>query len=107
MDRRGAAAGDSKTPSITVVNPNTGQQGQVNIPVTIAGNFTHFSSASVVTFGGGGVAASAPTAATLTSLTVNVTIGNATLGARGVTVTTGSEVVTLLGGFTVLAGTPF
>ena len=94
------------TPLVIGVKPNTGQQGQANIPVTITANFTHFSSASVVTFSGAGVTASAPTAATATSLTVNVTIGNAALGARDITVTTGTEIVTLPGAFTVLAGTP-
>src|SRR5262249_42510634 len=40
------------TPVITNVNPSSGQQGQISLPMTITGNFTHFSSASVVTFSG-------------------------------------------------------
>ena len=35
------------TPVITLVNPNSGQQGASNIPVTITGNFTHFTTTSV------------------------------------------------------------
>src|SRR5262249_11999133 len=84
------------------VNPNSGQQGTNNLAVTITGNFTHFSNSSVVTFSGSGVAAGAPTSATATSITVNVTIqANAAVGARDVIVTTGAEAVTLINGFTV------
>ena len=95
------------TPVITQVNPNTGQQGASNVPVTITGSFTHFSSLSVVSFANGAVTAGAPTAATATSLTVPVSItAAALLGATDVTVTTGTEAVTLANGFTVNAGTP-
>ncbi len=95
------------TPVITQVNPNTGLQGQTPFPVTITGNFTHFSGSSVVTFSGTGVTAGAPTAATATSVTVTVTVaGNAPLGAQGVQVVTGGETVSLASAFTVTNGTP-
>jgi RHS repeat-associated protein len=91
------------TPVITQVNPNSGQQGAASVPVTITGNFTHFSGASVVTFGNTAVTASGPTGTvTAKSLTVNVSItATAARGATNVTVTTGTEVVTLINGFTV------
>src|SRR4029077_4798597 len=96
------------TPAITLVNPSSGQQGAGSVPVTITGNFTHFSAASVVSFGNTAVTASGPVGTpTATSLTVNVSItGAAALGATSVTVTTGAEVVTQTNGFTVTAGTP-
>ena len=84
------------TPVITLVNPNSGQQGQTNLAVTITGQYTHFSSASVVTFSGGGITAGAPTAATATNLTVPVSIAaNAPLGAQGIQLVTGAETVSL------------
>src|ERR1019366_6709080 len=43
------------SPAITLVNPGNGQQGQQNLAVTITGQFTHFSSSSVVTFSGTGI----------------------------------------------------
>lgn len=95
------------TPVLTQISPNTGQQGQQNLPVTITGNLTHFSSSSVVTFGGTGITAGTPTAATATSLTAPVSIAaNAPLGAQSVQVVTGNETVSLSGAFTLLAGTP-
>ena len=85
-----------------------------NLPVTITGNFTHFSTSSVVTFihstnmvvpiGGTGITAGAPTSATATSLTVPVTIApNAPIGIQGILITTGTETVPLLSAFTVNA----
>jgi hypothetical protein len=95
------------TPAITLVNPNTGQQGQTNLAVTITGSFTRFTTASVVTFSGSGVTAGVPSAATATSLTVPVTIAaNAPLGAQGIQVVSGAETVGLANAFTVTAGTP-
>lgn len=95
------------TPVITQINPNSAQQGAASVPVTITGNFTHFSASSAVSFANGAVTAGAPTAATLTSLTVPVSISaGASVGATNVTVTTGSEIVSLANGFTVNAGTP-
>jgi pimeloyl-ACP methyl ester carboxylesterase len=96
-----------QAPGITSVTPNSGQQGTANVPVTIAGNFTHFSSSSIVTFGNTAVTAGAPTSATATSITVPVSItATATPGVTSVTVSTGTEVLTLANAFTVNPGTP-
>src|SRR5207248_10862653 len=59
-------------PALTQVSPNTGQQGQQNLPITITGAFTHFSNASVVNLSGTGITVSAPTSVTANSITVNV-----------------------------------
>jgi hypothetical protein len=92
---------------ITLVNPNSGQQRTANVPITISGNFTHFSNSSVVSFSGPGVTAGTPTAATATSLTVPVTItGGAPQGPRGIQVVTGGETVSLANAFTVTQGIP-
>ena len=94
------------TPVISQVNPNIGQQGQ-NLSITITGQFTHFGSGSIVTFNGIGITAGAPTAVTLTSLTLPISIAaSAPLGPQTIQVVTGSESVTLANALTVTAGTP-
>ncbi|MCX6629269.1 MAG: hypothetical protein NTW28_16755, partial [Candidatus Solibacter sp.] len=103
----GAFTVTAGTPAITLVSPNSGQQGQSGLAVTISGNFTHFTAASVVTFSGAGLTAGVPTAATATSLTVPVAVAaGAALGARDLQVATAGETVSLAGAFTVTAGTP-
>jgi hypothetical protein len=111
----GEAPGDQYTasflvqnsPVLTQVSPNAAQQGTVNLPVTITGNFTHFSASSIVSFGAAGLSAGPPTAATATSVTVPVSIADATaLGPTSVAVFTGGESVSLANAFTVIAGTP-
>src|SRR5205807_10585593 len=74
----GAFTVTAGTPVITNINPNSGQQGASNIPVTITGNFTHFSNSSAVTFSGTGVPASTPTSAPASSTTVTATIPGST-----------------------------
>ena len=104
------SAGKCKTggsPVLLSVSPNSGQQGQLNLPVTIAGQFTNWVQGTTTAGFGTGI--------TVASLTVNSpSIATAELnidpaapaGARTVTMTTGSEVETLANGFTVTAGTP-
>ena len=95
------------TAVLTTVNPNSGQQGQSNLPVALTGQFTHFvQGTSVATFGSG-ITVNNLTVTDATHATANISIAsNATLGAGNVTVTTGGEVVTLNNGFTVTNGTP-
>ena len=90
------------TPGLLSVNPNSGQQGQQNESVTMTGQFTHWAQGtSIVSFGAGVTVASltinSPTSATAV---LNIDPAAAT-GARNVTVTTNTEVVTLTNGFTV------
>jgi len=96
------------TPGVPIINgvtPNSGQQGQQGISITITGTFTSFSNASVVTFGNSGVTASAPISATPTSITVNVSVAVAAVtGFTSITVTTGAQSVTLNNVFKRAAG---
>ncbi len=95
------------TPAISQVSPNTGLQGQANLPVTITGQFTHFAmTTSQVSFGAG-ITVNNIFVTNTTTLIANINVaGNATVGGRTVTVTTGSEVVSLTNGFTVQQGPP-
>jgi hypothetical protein len=99
------------TPAVLSVSPNSVGPG-LPVDVTITGQFTHFSSSSVVTFSGSGVSAGAIMGTpTNTSLTVPISVVNgSTAGTRTLTVTTGAEVAQLpssaSGAFTVVAGAP-
>ena len=89
-------------PAITSVSPSTGAQS-TSVSMTITGQNTHFSAGSVVTFSGSGITMGALSGITTTSLTVALTISpGASVGAQNVTVTTGSEVATAAGAFTVV-----
>jgi Domain of unknown function DUF11/PKD domain/Bacterial Ig-like domain/Bacterial Ig-like domain (group 2) len=95
------------TPVLTFIDPSSAQQGQQHISVTITGQYTHFAQGTTTAEFGSGIAVvslvvNSPTDATAL---VNVDPAAAT-GPRSVTVTTGTEVVTLINGFTVTAGTP-
>ncbi|HVT35567.1 MAG TPA: fibronectin type III domain-containing protein, partial [Nevskiaceae bacterium] len=81
------------SPAIAAVQfPAAGQGDQV--PVTIFGNFTHFSAASTLKFSGSGIAVSNVTAPSPTELDATLTIAaHAAVGARTLTVTTGAESV--------------
>jgi pimeloyl-ACP methyl ester carboxylesterase len=95
------------TPSISQVNPSTALQGQANLPVTITGQFTHFDMTSSHVSFGAGITVDRMRVSNATTLIANIRVdGNATLGGRTVTVTTGSEVVSLANGFTVQQGPP-
>ena len=89
-------------PAITQINPNTGQQGQQNLSISITGQNTHFAQGTTTASFGVGIAVGTVTVANASSLTAQVTIAlNATLGARTVTVTTGTELASLSSAFTV------
>jgi hypothetical protein len=94
------------TPSLSSLVPASGQQGQTNLAVTITGRFTHFVQGTSVVNLGSDIVVNSVTVTAATSLTMNITIpGTATLENHTVTVTTGSEVATLAGGFSVQPGT--
>src|ERR1039457_5195880 len=89
-------------PTIATVTPNTGQQGQTISSVAGVGQSTNFVNGTTVASFGSGITVNSTTVTNATSATVNIAIaGNATLGAHTVTMTTGAEVATLAGGFTV------
>ena len=95
------------TPAITLVNRNSGQQGQQALTVTITGQLTNFVQGKTQVGFGAGITVNTAIVTNPTSLTANLSVtADATVGTRTVTVTTGTEVVSLANGFTVAAGTP-
>jgi len=95
------------TPVLVSVNPNTGQQGQQNLQVTITGQFTHFVQGTTTMSFGAGITVTSLTVNSSTSATASVNIDLAAmLGPRNVTVTTSSETVTLKNAFTVTSAPP-
>jgi Domain of unknown function DUF11/Bacterial Ig-like domain/Bacterial Ig domain/Bacterial Ig-like domain (group 2) len=94
-------------PVLTLLNPNSGQQGQQNLSVTISGQYTHFAQGVTTATFGSGLAVVSMTVTSPTSATVVVNIDPAaTVGTRNVTLTSNAEVVTLANSFTVTAGNP-
>lgn len=94
------------TPVLTLVNPNTGQQGKT-LDVALTGQFTNFVQGATAVNFGAGVTMNTVTVTNATSLTANVSVAvNAAAGPRTVTATTGTEVASLANAFTVGAGSP-
>jgi uncharacterized protein YjbI with pentapeptide repeats len=93
-------------PTVTSVVPNQGAQNATLTGVLING--TNLWGASLVTFSGTLVTASAVTVVSATQITATITIGaGAVVGPRDVTVTTpGGTSAPLAGGFTVTAPLP-
>lgn len=90
------------TPTLLSVSPNSGQQGQQNLSVTITGQYTHFAQGTTTASFGAGISVASLTVSSATTATAVLTISaSATTGAQTVTVTTGSEVESLNNGFTV------
>ena len=92
--------------TITMILPNSGQQGQGG-PVTIVGQNTHFAQGATQVDFGAGITVSGVTVTCPTCLSVQLSVAaSAATGPRTVTVTTGTEVVQLASGFTVTAAPP-
>jgi hypothetical protein len=80
---------------ITSVTPNNGTQGQ-NLPVTVTDLNTHFVQGTTTADFGSGIIVNSVVVTSAVSMTANISIaGNAVVGARTVTVTTGTEVASL------------
>src|SRR5262249_50745920 len=95
------------TPVLLMLNPVSGQQGQQNLNVQIAGQFTHFVQGTTQVSFGGGITVNNVTVGNATSLTANISIpAAAAVGSRTVTATTAAETASLSNGFSVTAGTP-
>lgn len=94
-------------PQIVSLSMPNGPQGLTQNQ-HITGLFTHWTSASVVSVSGAGVTVgNPPNAPDNNNLFVNFTVSvGAPAGARTVTVTTGSEVISLANAFTVQPGSP-
>jgi RHS repeat-associated protein len=96
----------SATPAITSVTPGSGVQGQT-LGITISGQNTHFAQNTTQISLGAGITVGSVTVGSATSLTAQISIDSgAAPETRNLTVTTGTEVVTLNNGFTVTPGTP-
>jgi hypothetical protein len=90
--------------AVTSVTPNGGIQGQT-AGVTVMGQYSNFLQGLTMVSAGPGITVSNVSVTSATSLTATFAIDpNATIGARTVTVTSGGEVATLAGGFTVNPG---
>ncbi|MBI4599645.1 Ig-like domain-containing protein [Candidatus Uhrbacteria bacterium] len=103
-----AATQGGGVPGLTNVTPPSGAQSATNLSIAITGTNTSFTSASTVAFLLNGTADTNITVGTVTansatSITVPITsiAAGATAGARDVRVTSGSQVVTMPGGFNV------
>ena len=95
------------TPVLTMLNPNAGQQGQSNLSVSLTGQFTHWVQGTTTASFGSGITVNSLTVISATNATAVISISStATAGINTVTVTTGSEIVTLTNAFTVTSGTP-
>ena len=95
------------TPVVTMIAPNTGQQSQLGLLVTITGQYTHFAQGTTTASFGPGIAVASLTVNSATSATALVDIDPvATIGMTSVTVTSTAEIVTLTNGFSISAGTP-
>jgi hypothetical protein len=91
--------------AISALNPATGGEGQ-SLQIVVTGSQTHFNSTTTAVFAGG-ISTTGITVQSLTQATVSIFIPTSVpLGAYNVTLTTGGEVATILGGFTVGSGAP-
>ncbi len=96
----------SPGPAIASWTVSVAHQNEVNVPVTITGLYTHFTNASSISYGPG-VTVSSISAASPTILTALISIDPAAAtGSRVVTVTSGSEVVSLDNGLIIQNGSP-
>jgi hypothetical protein len=97
----------SLTPVLVSVNPNSGQQGQQDLAVTLTGKSTDWVQGTTTASFGAGIIVASLTVTSPTTATASINIDPAAAtGARTVTMTTGSEVETLASAFTVNPGTP-
>jgi hypothetical protein len=91
---------------LSVVSPPTGTQG-TTVTVNLTGVFTSFVNGTSVANFGSGITVNSTTVSSSTAAVANITISQtASIGSRNVTVTTGGQVATITGGFSVLAGVP-
>ena len=101
------SAGGATILSATPTTPATVHQNDVGDVIEIVGSGTNFVQGTTNVAFCGGVTPVGVTVHTLTTLTATVSVGTyATVGACGVTVTTGGEVAIKTNAFSVLAGIP-
>ena len=92
---------------VEALSPASGAQGQSYSSIVIVGSQTHWLQGTTTASFGGGIQVTGVTINGLLSATVAISIPASTpLGAYNVSLTTGGEVATGLGGFTVTTGSP-
>ncbi|WP_263376654.1 Ig-like domain-containing protein [Granulicella aggregans] len=92
--------------AILSLSPASGAQN-TNVIVQVTGSQTSFASGETTAAVGGGITVTGVTVADPKHASLNLSIpGSTATGSYNVTLTTGGEVATILGGFTVTAGTP-
>lgn len=97
----------ASSPTITSVSPSSGTQGQSNLALAITGLNTHFVQGTTQVTLGAGVTVNGLTVTGPSQLTAVITIAaNAAIGPRSVSVTTGTEIVTLANGFQISVSSP-
>ena len=112
----GAFTVTSGAPSLIAINPPFAHLGDGDAPyyVEITGQYTHFNGTScsmanpcsVANFGAG-VTVNSIVVNSATDIQANITVNPAgTTGSRTISVTTGTEVASIVGGFTILPGVP-
>ncbi len=93
---------ETPSASITSLTPSSGAQGATSLSVAVVGSNSNFVNATTVCDFGANITINSCTVSSATALTANITIaGGAAVGVRDATFTTGDEVVTSTGGFTV------
>jgi methionine-rich copper-binding protein CopC len=112
----GAFTVTSGAPSLISINPPFGHLGDGDAPyyVEITGRYTHFNGSncsaanpcSTASFGAG-ITVNSIVVNSATDIQANITINPAgTTGSRTISVTTGTETASMVGGFTILPGVP-
>ena len=92
--------------AISALNPATGGQGH-SLTVLVTGSQTHFAAGVTSASFGGGISVTGVAVVDALHANINISIPNTTpLGAYNVTLTTGGETATILGGLNVSSGTP-
>ena len=95
------------SPAISAVSPPTGTQGEINENINLTGVFTNWINGTSTANFGAGITVNSLTVSSPTSAVANITISpSATIASRNVTVTTGGQIASITGGFSVLAGVP-
>ncbi len=93
---------------VALLNPDTGPQGASNLQISIQGSQTHWAQGTTTASFGGGINVTGLTITDALDAVVTISIPNGTpLGAYNVSLTTGGEVATELGAFTVTTGSPY
>ena len=92
-------------PELLAVVPDSGVQGLTASPVTLTGDFTNFVNGTTTANFGTGITVNSVTVTSSTQAKANITVSpTTTLGYRNVSVTTGTQIVSLANAYQVIQG---